>query len=78
MNDKKRVAYKAHNYRAGGASVRIRCLNILRQLRAERYPVEIYRKRHQPAYRTVLFSKAYTPKDVKDKQLAAKYMGNFR
>lgn len=64
MNAKKRVACKAHNYHSRGASVRIRCLNTLRQLRAERYPVELYRKRHESAYRTVLFSKAYKPKDV--------------
>lgn len=64
MNARNTVAWKPQNYESRVASVRIRCLSTLRHLRAERYPVELYRERHESAYRTVLFSKAYNSKDV--------------
>lgn len=59
-----RVGWKPQNYTARAASTRIRCLNILRELRSRRFPVELYRPRHSPRYGAVVFSKAYNPRDV--------------
>lgn len=46
------------------ASTRIRCLNILRRLRAEHFSIELYNSRHALRYRAVIFSKAYKPKHI--------------
>ncbi|MGI9284087.1 MAG: hypothetical protein ACR2P1_01730 [Pseudomonadales bacterium] len=64
MNNKAKIAWKPQNYEARVASVRIRCLNTLRELRAERFPIELYRERHEASYRAVVFSKAYSSKDI--------------
>jgi hypothetical protein len=41
------------------ASVRIRCLNPLGQLRRQGYPVELYKSGRRGSYATVIFSKVY-------------------
>lgn len=64
LNNKAKIAWKPQNYEARVASVRIRCLSTLRELRAEHYPIELYRERHESAYRVVVFSKAYNSKDI--------------
>lgn len=46
------------------ASARIRCLNILRELRREGFPIELYKERNESDYRAVIFSKAYNARDV--------------
>lgn len=58
-------AWLPKNAEARVASTRIRCLNNLSQLRAEGFPIELYKPRHAANYRAVIFSKAYKPKHVK-------------
>lgn len=57
-------AWLPKNTEARVASTRIRCLNILRQLRAEHVPIELYNSRHASHYRVVILSKAYKPKHL--------------
>lgn len=64
LNNKAKIAWKPQNYEARVGSVRIRCLSTLRELRAKHYPIELYKQRHEAAYRAVVFSKAYNSKDV--------------
>jgi hypothetical protein len=64
MSKLPRIGWKPQNYEARVASSRIRCLNMIRELRSQRYPIEAYRERHAGGYRAVVFSKAYTPKDI--------------
>ncbi len=61
---KAKIAWKPQNYEARVGSVRIRCLSTLRELRAKHYPIELYKERHEAAYRAVVFSKAYNSKDI--------------
>lgn len=61
---KAKIAWKPQNYEARVGSVRIRCLSTLRELHAERYPIELYKARREAAYSAVVFSKAYNSKDV--------------
>ncbi len=58
------IGWKPQNYESRVASVRIRCLNTIRQLRAHDYPVELYSEKHERHYKAVVFSKAYNAKDV--------------
>lgn len=44
--------------------MRIRCLNTLRELRLQRYPIELFKERHVAGYKAVVFSKAYNSKHV--------------
>ncbi len=64
MSHRYRIAWKPQNYEARVASVRIRCLNPMRELRARGVPIELYRERREASYRSVIFSKAYNPRDV--------------
>ncbi len=64
MSNAPRIGWKPQNYEARVASARIRCLNTIRELRAEKFPVELYNERHESAYKAVVFSKAYTDKDI--------------
>ena len=64
MSDSLRIGWKPQNYEARVASARIRCLNMIRELRAQKFPVELYRERHESSYDAVVFSKAYTAKDI--------------
>ena len=64
MSHRDRIAWKPQNYEARVASVRIRCLNPLRVLRASGMPIELYRERHKSTYHTIIFSKAYNASDV--------------
>lgn len=64
MSNVSRIGWKPQNYEARVASARIRCLNTIRELRAEKFPVELYKERHEGAYKAVVFSKAYTDKDI--------------
>jgi hypothetical protein len=64
MSNASRIGWKPQNYEARVASARIRCLNTVRELRAEKFPVELYKERHESAYKAVVFSKAYTDKDI--------------
>jgi hypothetical protein len=64
MSNSPRIGWKPQNYEARVASARIRCLNMIRELRAERFPVELYRERRECDYDAVVFSKAYTEKDI--------------
>ncbi len=57
-------AWLPKNAEARVASTRIRCLNNLSQLRADGFPIELYKSRHAANYRAVIFSKAYKPKHV--------------
>jgi len=59
-----RIGWKPQNYESRVASVRIRCLNSIRELRAHGFPVELYRDRHQKTYKSVVFSKAYNARDI--------------
>lgn len=61
---KAKIAWKPQNYEARVGSVRIRCLSTLRELRAEHFPIELYRERHEAFYHAVVFSKAYNSKDL--------------
>jgi hypothetical protein len=36
---------------------------MIRELRAKKFPVELYKERHENSYKAVVFSKAYTDKD---------------
>ena len=64
VSDRHRIAWKPPNFDADVASVRIRCLNPLRALRAGGIPVELYREYHEPSYRTIIFAKAYKAGDL--------------
>lgn len=64
MKQTSRIGWKPQNYESRVASVRIRCLNTIRELRAHGFPVELYRDRHRKKYKSVVFSKAYNPRDV--------------
>ena len=46
------------------ASARIRCLNTLRQLGRQHFPAELYSEKNESDYRIVVFSKAYTNKEI--------------
>jgi hypothetical protein len=63
-NSFSRIGWKPQNYEARTASARIRCLNTIRELRAQKFPVELYKERHESGYKAVVFSKAYTHKDI--------------
>jgi len=64
VSHRNRIAWKPQNYEARVASVRIRCLNPLRILRASGMSIELYRERHKSTYHTIIFSKAYNASDV--------------
>ncbi|MDT8388238.1 MAG: hypothetical protein RQ736_12040 [Thiogranum sp.] len=64
MKQALRIGWKPQNYESRVASVRIRCLNSIRELRAQGFPVELYRDRHQKTYKSVVFSKAYNARDI--------------
>ena len=64
MKQMSRIGWKPQNYESRVASVRIRCLNTVRELRAHKFPIELYRERNQKSYKIVVFSKAYNEKDV--------------
>lgn len=64
MNNRYRIAWKPQNYEPRVASVRIRCLNPMRELRSRGVPIELYHARHESSYRTIIFSKAYNARDV--------------
>jgi hypothetical protein len=64
MSKSRRIGWKPQNYEARVASARIRCLNMIRELRAQQVPVELYRERRESGYEAVVFSKAYTEKDI--------------
>jgi len=49
MSNASRIGWKPQNYEARVASARIRCLNTIRELRAHKYPVELYREGHESA-----------------------------
>jgi len=59
-----KIGWKPQNYEPRVASARIRCLNTLRQLRKQHFPAELYNEKHESDYRIVVFSKAYTNKDI--------------
>ena len=46
------------------ASARIRCLNTLRQLGKQHFPAELYSEKNESDYKIVVFSKAYTNKEI--------------
>ncbi len=64
MNNASGIGWKPRNYEARVASTRIRCLNMIRELQAKEFPVELYKERHENGYKAVVFSKAYTDKDI--------------
>jgi hypothetical protein len=59
-----KIGWKPQNYEPRVASARIRCLNTLRQLGKWHFPAELYNEKHESDYRAVVFSKAYTNKDI--------------
>jgi hypothetical protein len=62
MNNASVIGWKPQNYHA--ASARIRCLNTVRRLRAEKFPVELYNEKHESTYKAVVFSKGYKDRDL--------------
>jgi len=58
------IGWKPQNYEPRVASARIRSLNTLRQLGKERFPAELYNEKNESDYRIVVFSKAYTNKEI--------------
>ena len=59
-----KIGWKPQNYERRVASARIRCLNTLGQLGKQHYPAELYNEKNESDYRIVVFSKAYTNKDI--------------
>ncbi len=59
-----RVGWKPGSRGQSVPSTRIRCLEPLAELRARRYPVELYRHSHRSGYRVVVFQKAYDPRHL--------------
>jgi hypothetical protein len=59
-----KIGWKPQNYERRVASARIRCLNTLRQLGKQHFPAELYREKNEADYRIVVFSKAYTNKEI--------------
>lgn len=64
MSTIKTFAWRPQNLDAKVASARIRCLNTIRQLRVDRFPIELYRQNRESRYHAVIFSKAYKRKDI--------------
>ncbi len=64
MKEMSRIGWKPQNYESRVASVRIRCLNTLRELNARGFAIELYREKRQKEYKIVIFSKAYNARDV--------------
>lgn len=60
-----RVGWKPQNDEPRVASTRIRCLNPLRELQRQGYPVELYSDSHADDYDVVIFLKAYSESDVR-------------
>ena len=64
MNEPYKIGWKPQNYEPRVASARIRCLNTLRQLGKQHFPAELYNEKKESDYRIVVFSKAYTNKEI--------------
>ena len=64
MSKPYKIAWKPQNYERRVASARIRCLNTLKQLGKQHFPAELYREKNESDYRVVVFSKAYTHKEI--------------
>jgi hypothetical protein len=64
MSEPYKIGWKPQNYEPRVASARIRCLNTLKQLGKQHFPAELYNKKNESDYRIVVFSKAYTNKDI--------------
>ncbi len=57
------VGWKPQNTERRVASVRIRCLNVMAELKKRRFPIELY-KPGKPGYSVVVFSKSYKATDI--------------
>ena len=64
MSKPYKIGWKPQNYERRVASARIRCLNTLRQLGRQHFPAELYSEKNESDYRIVVFSKAYTNKEI--------------
>lgn len=53
------IGWKPTSGKRGQASVRLRCLYPLRELRRQGYPIELFDPRRMASYRLVLYSKRY-------------------
>jgi hypothetical protein len=56
------VGWKPRNTERRVASIRIRCLNVIAELRKQHFPIELYKPGKQ-GYSVVIFSKSYKPRD---------------
>jgi hypothetical protein len=56
------VGWKPRNTERRVASIRIRCLNVIAELKKKHFPIELYKPGKQ-GYSVVIFSKSYKPRD---------------
>ena len=56
------VGWKPRNTERRVASIRIRCLNVIAELKKQHFPIELYKPGKQ-GYSVVIFSKSYKPRD---------------
>ena len=64
MKTRLNVGWIPRNDEARVASVRIRCLNPIKELRRRGFPIELFRERRAHQYTLIIFSKAYRKRDV--------------
>ena len=64
MSEPYKIGWKPQNYEPRVASARIRCMNTLKQLGRQHFPAELYNEKNESDYRIVVFSKAYTNKEI--------------
>ena len=62
MTKKNLVGWKPRNTERRVASIRIRCLNVIAELKKQHFPIELYKPGKQ-GYSVVIFSKSYKPRD---------------
>lgn len=62
MTKKILVGWKPRNTERRVASIRIRCLNVIAELKKQHFPIELYKPGKQ-GYSVVIFSKSYKPRD---------------
>ncbi len=60
-----KVGWKPQNDEPRVASTRIRCLNPLKALQAQGFPVELYSEKQRDEYDVVVFLKAYNENDIR-------------
>ncbi len=60
-----RIGWKPQNDEPRVASTRIRCLNPLKALQAQGFPVELYSEKRRDEYDIVVFLKAYNENDIR-------------